>query len=142
MATHTPSDPAGTLKSAAENSGSFGTVEKEDPSQEYTSWPICVVDPTEDEDESTATDTNARIYSEEIDYMVHIASLRDQNSPRSTNDGLVDDFLDQLFADVGDTDESGRYEKVRRTRTTMEVGSDEVYLTTLVMRVTRNSRYF
>lgn len=142
MATHTPSDPAGTLKQAAENSGSFGVVEKEDPSQEYTSWPVCVVDPTEDEDESVATDTNNRFYEEEIDYLVHIASLRDQDSPRSTNDQYVDDFLDQLFADIDGTDECGSYSKQRRTRTTMEVGSDEVYLATLVIRVERESRYF
>jgi hypothetical protein len=50
--------------------------------------------------------------------------------------------MDQLNADVEGTDEAGRYEKVRRARTTMQVGTDEVYLTTLVMRVTRNSRYF
>lgn len=142
MATHTPSDPAGTLKGAAVNSGAFGTVEKEDPSQEYTSWPVCVIDPTEDEDGSTPTDTNARFYEEEIDYLVHIASLRDQGSPRTANDGHVDAFLDQLYSDIDGTAECGRYEKTRRTRTTMEVGSDEVYLTTLVIRVERNSRYF
>jgi len=142
MATHTPSDPAETLRQAAENSGSFAVVEKENPSQEYTAFPVCVIDPTENEDDSEATDTNARIYTERIDFLVHLVSLRDQRNPRSLNDGLVDDYMDQLNADVEGTDEAGRYEKVRRARTTMQVGTDEVYLTTLVMRVTRNSRYF
>jgi len=141
MATHTPSDPADTLKQAAENTGSFGTVEKENPSQEYTDWPVCVIDPTEEEDLSEATDTNSRMYEEEIDYLVHIASLRSNDTPRQTNDDLVDDFLDQVYVDVDGTDECGRYTKNRRARVVMEIGSDDVYLTTLVMRVERNSRY-
>jgi len=141
MATHTPSDPAETLRQAAENSGSFAVVEKESPSQEYTRFPVCVIDPSEDEDESNALDISNHIYREEIDFLVHVVSLRDQSNPRTTNDGLVDDFLDQLAADIDGTDGDGRFEKVRRARVTMTVGSDEVYLTTLVIRVTRNSEY-
>lgn len=142
MATHTPSDPASTLKSAADSSGSFGTVEKEDPPQEITDWPACVVDPTEEEDESVAQDTASRHYEEEVDYMVHVASLRDQSNPRTTNDGLIDDFLDQLYADIAGTDEEGDYEKVRRTRVVGNIGSDEAYITTIVIRVHKTSRYF
>lgn len=141
MATHTPSDPAGTLKAAADNSGSFKVVEKEDLSQEYTKWPVCAIDPTEDEDESESITTNGEVYEEEVDYIVHVMSLRDGDTPRSDNDSLVDDFLDQLFADTRGTDEEGDYEKVRRTRVVGEIGTDEAYISSLVIRVSRQSTY-
>lgn len=141
MATHTPSDPVGTLETAATNTGDYGTIETEDLSQEYTSWPVFVVDPTEEEDESVAQDTANRIYEEEVDYLCHLVTPKTTTDPRTSNDTLVDNFLDQLYADVAGTDEEGDYEKVRRTRIEVTVGSDEVYITTLVMRVSRTSRY-
>ena len=139
----TPLAPTDRLAGAAEDTGSFGTVLKDLP-QEVKRWPLFCIDPTEDEDESTALTTSSDTYREEIDYVVYLAvrvSHTEGTPARDRLTALRDEYLTQLFAAASGSGEGGRYTKVRRARLEQTIGSDEALMDAIVIRVTRNAQY-
>jgi len=151
MATSTPADPVQRMKDAATNAGGFGTV-LDDLPQEVQDWDLFCMDPVETEDQSESQTTNAKNYTEQHDYVVYLATIRQDrlNANTKSNPSLTprqhlndqrDSYLEQLAADAEANGETGRYEKVRRTRLIKTIGTDEAFVDAITIRVTRSAQY-